>query len=75
MSATPPAPIWQDETTSLAVWVNGGLIEITMADGWSGRCLPAEVATIGAQLSDAIAEATAWAMRWDTTARGYRDAA
>lgn len=75
MSTTPTAPIWQDETTSLAVWVNGGLIEITMADGWSGRCLPSEVATIGAQLASAIAEATAWAERWDITTGGYRDAA
>ena len=71
----PPSPIWRDETTGLAVYVNGGLIEMNMADGWSGRMLPSEVAHIGAGLAAAIAEATAWTERWDIVTGCYGGAA
>ncbi|WP_349318894.1 hypothetical protein [Mycolicibacterium canariasense] len=70
----PPAPIWQDETSSLAVWVNGGVIELTMADGWSGRLLLDEVAALPTEFTKAIEAAHWWADRWDSAARCYRPA-
>lgn len=71
----PPSPIWRHEDTGLAVWVNGGLIELTMNDGWSGRMLPSEVAQLGAELASAITEATTWTERWDIVTGDYRCAA
>lgn len=65
--------IWADPVTDLAVAVNGGLIEISLPDGWSGRCLPREVADLGAQFAAALAEATALTKRWNTETRSYDD--
>jgi hypothetical protein len=65
--------IWADSVTDLAVAVNGGLIEISLPDGWSGRCLPSEIADIGTQFAAAIAEATAMTERWDIVTGCYRD--
>lgn len=70
--AAPPAPVWGSE--GLAVWVNGGLIEIT-AGGDFIRLAPEEAAALPAGFASAIAAATAWAARWDGTARSYRCAA
>ncbi|GAS94371.1 uncharacterized protein RMCC_1337 [Mycolicibacterium canariasense] len=70
----PPAPIWRDEASYLTVWVNGGLIEINMGDGWSGRLLPDEVAALPAEFARAIEEARAWAARWDVYTGTYRPA-
>lgn len=68
----PPAPIWLDETSGLAVWVNGGLIEIS--DCFS-RITPEEARQLAAAFAQAITEACAWAARWDGEARTYRTAA
>ena len=65
--------IWAHSITDMAVAVNGGLIEITLPDGWSGKCLPDEVADLGWQLTAAIAEATAMTERWDIVNRCYKD--
>ena len=65
--------IWADETTDLAVHVNGGLIEITLPDGWSGRCLPSEITGLGAAFTTALAEANAWAARWNPDTRTYNE--
>ena len=65
--------IWADSVTDLAVAVNGGLIEITLPDGWSGRCLPSEIADIGAEFASAIADATALAARWDIVTGDYTE--
>lgn len=70
----PPAPIWADDTTGLTVWVNGGLIELNMADGWSGRQLPEEIESLPVEFAQAIAEARAWADRWDVYTGTYRPA-
>lgn len=70
----PPDPVWQDEASGLTVWVNGGLIELTMAEGWSGRLLPSEVANLPEDLSDAINEAASWVDRWDIRTGSYREA-
>lgn len=72
---TPPAPIWADEASGLSVWVNGGLIELTLPDGWSGRLLPEEAATVAAEFAAAVAEATRWTDRWDIVTGDYGDAA
>ena len=65
--------IWADENSDLAVHTNGGLIEITLPDGWSGRLLPSEVADLGAAFTNALAEATAMAERWDSVTGCYRE--
>ena len=65
--------IWADPVTDLAVAVNGGLIEISLPDGWSGRCLTSEVADIGAEFASAVAEAIALANRWDIVTGDYAD--
>lgn len=69
----PSSPIWQDDVSGLAVWVNGGLIELTMGDGWSGRLLSTEAASIPAGFAQAIAKAEAWVERWDITTGCYLD--
>ena len=74
-AAEPPAPIWQDDVSGLAVWVNGGLIELSMSDGWSGRMLPSEAEGIPAGFAQAITEAREWVERWDIATGGYREAA
>ncbi|MCV7255634.1 hypothetical protein H7J86_26065 [Mycobacterium hackensackense] len=70
----PPAPIWRDETTYLAVYVNGGYVEISMADGWSGRLMPDEIASVPTSFAQAIETARSWAARWDGRTRTYRPA-
>lgn len=71
----PPGPIWSDEITGMAVHVNGGLVEVSLPDEWSGRLLPSEAATLATEFAAAIAEATAWAERWDIVTGSYRAAA
>lgn len=78
MNATPPGPIWADwnnpeGSIGAAVYVNGGLVEINLADGWSGRLIPAEATKFAADLQAAVAEACSWAERWDGTTRTYRE--
>lgn len=67
----PLAPIWQDVTSGLTVWVRGAVVEFTMPDGWSGRLTPSEAATTAAGFVGAVAEAQAWADRWDATTGCY----
>lgn len=55
------------------MWVNGGLIEFSMGDGWSGRLLPSEVAELPAAFTAAVAEAQEWAGRWDITTGSYSE--
>lgn len=68
----PPSPIWADEASGMAVWVNGALIEITMAD--LVRITAEEAAPLPAAFAQAIEEARSWAARWDGKARSYRPA-
>ena len=68
---TPPGPIWSDELTGASVYVSGGVVEINMPDGWSGRLLPAEATKLIDGLAKAIAEANQWAERWNTETRRY----
>lgn len=76
MTAAPPAPIWADDASGLTVWVNGAMLELSMGcDGWSGRLEIAETAELLAGFAQAIAEATAWAARWNTATRSYDEAA
>lgn len=63
--------VWSDDTTGAAVHVNGGLVEITLPDGWSGRLLPEEATALAAALSTAVAEAGELAARWDRHTRTY----
>ncbi|QDH92482.1 hypothetical protein SEA_DMITRI_39 [Gordonia phage Dmitri] len=69
----PPAPLWSDDLTGLAVWMNGPFIEITMdGEGWSGRLTAEQIATMRVdEFSAALATARAWAARWDITTRRY----
>jgi hypothetical protein len=55
----------------MSVWVNGAMIEITMADGWSGRLTAGESAALPAAFTQAIDAARGWAARWDGAARSY----
>lgn len=72
-AATPPSPLWVDDSIELAVWMNGGLVEITLADGWSGRLTPDQAARVDAVgFATALATAQEWAQRWDVDARAYR---
>jgi hypothetical protein len=64
----PPAPIWCDDTSGMAVWVNGGLIEIS--DCWA-RITPDEAAALATEFTKAIEEARGWAARWDGQTRSY----
>ncbi len=68
----PPVPIWRDEASDLTVYVNGGLVELNMADGWSGRLTPEQAADIPAGFARAIEEARKWAARWDIYTGTYR---
>ena len=70
----PPSPVWCDEVTGAAVCVNGGYVEISVPDGWSGRLTPVEALNLVADMSAAVAEATGWASRWDGVNRQYRKA-
>lgn len=71
----PPGPLWSDDITGAAVYVNGGYIEINLPDGWSGRLEPGEAVALVAAMSHAVADAKDWAMRWDGEARAYREVA
>lgn len=71
MTATPPRPIWEDNTLGARVWVNGGNVEINLADGWSGRLTPAEAICLAGNLAAAVATACSWANRWNPTTRSY----
>lgn len=66
--------VWADPFTDLAVAVNGGLIEISLPDGWSGRCLPSEVDHLGARFAAALDEAIALTKRWDIVSGKYLEA-
>lgn len=68
----PPAPIWRDDASGLEVYVNGALVELNMRDGWSGRLECHEAVAAAAGLAAAVADAEAWAARWDGVARRYR---
>lgn len=68
----PPSPVWCDESSGLAVWVNGGLVEVTLGDGFA-RLTPEEAAGLPAGFGLAVAEACSWARRWDGVARSYRE--
>ena len=70
----PPVPIWRDEHSDLTVYVNGGLVELNMADGWSGRLTVDEAAAIPAGFTQAIEDARQWAARWDVYTGTYRPA-
>lgn len=74
MTATPPSPIWADDTLGAQVWVNGGNVEINLADGWSGRLTPAEATVLAANLAAAVATACSWAHRWNPQTRSYDEA-
>lgn len=69
----PPSPLWRDDITGLKVYVNGGVVELNMGDGWSGRLLPKEASAAAAGLVEAVATANSWAKRWDASTRGYRE--
>jgi|GEM_PF-3475743 len=73
MTATPPRPVWADDIIGAAVHVNGGLVEINLADGWSGRLTPAEAVQLAADLQSAVAEANSWAARWNPDTRTYNE--
>lgn len=73
MTATPPRPIWEDNTLGAAVYVNGGNVEINLADGWSGRLTPAEATVLVGNLTAAVAMACSWANRWNPQTRSYND--
>lgn len=73
MTAVPPSPVWGDDRVGAAVYVNGGLVEINLADGWSGRLTPAEAITLMGNLAAAVAQACSWASRWNTDTRTYND--
>lgn len=69
-SLKPPCPIWADDGTSgIAVWVNGGLVEITLA-GFARLTLD-EAADLPAAFTQAIDDARSWAARWDSASRTY----
>jgi hypothetical protein len=69
----PPGPLWSDDITGAAVYVNGGYIEISLPYE-SCRLEPGEAVALVAAMSHAVAEAKDWAMRWDGKARAYRAA-
>ena len=75
---TAPVPtslVWEDDAvTGAAVWVNGGLVEVTLPDGWSGRLTPSEALVFADGLAAAVAEAGRLAARWDATTGTYRSA-
>ncbi|TDH48709.1 hypothetical protein E2F47_22700 [Mycobacterium eburneum] len=67
----PPSPIWSHEISGFAVWVNGGLIEITYPDDFT-RLSTDEALAFAIQFPSALAEAASWANRWDVVTRTYR---
>lgn len=56
----------------MSVWVNGGMIEVSTGDFI--RVTPEQAAALPAEFAAAIAEAQAWATRWDVLEREYRPA-
>lgn len=70
MSAVPPSPIWVDEVSGMAVWVNGAMIEITVGGDFT-RVTADEAASLPAAFTEAVDEARSWAARWDVAARTY----
>ena len=74
--ATPPAPVWCDKLlTGATVSVNGAMVEINLPYGWSGRLMPAEAVEFAAGLAAGVAEANAWAARWNPQTRSYDEVA
>lgn len=70
----PPSPIWESrDHGGLAVWVNGGLIEVTAGMDFA-RFDADEAAELPVPFAQAIAEARAWAARWDVYTGTYRPA-
>lgn len=67
---TPPAPIWRDPVSGLAVYVRGGLIELWFQDS-ANTLLPSQADEFADELATAIAEATAWCERWDIVTGDY----
>ncbi|WP_141772735.1 hypothetical protein [Mycobacterium malmoense] len=67
-SGRPPAPIWQDPASGMAVWVNGGMVKINY-----GCLTPDEAAALSVAFAAAIEEACAWAARFDIHTRSYRE--
>lgn len=65
--------MWHCDELGAAVHVNGGHIEITLGDGWSGRLTPAEATDLAAGLSKGIADAAALASRWNRETRTYNE--
>lgn len=63
--------VWACDELGAAVHVNGGHVEITLGDGWSGRLTPAEAIDLAAGLSNGIADACALAGRWNRKTRTY----
>ena len=66
--------IWRDDAAGMAVYVNGGYVDINI-DHESTRLEPDEAVTAVAALTVAVAEAAALAARWDGKARRYTEAA
>jgi len=67
------AAIWSDDNIGASVYVNGGFVEISLADEWSGRLTPAQAVDFMAKLTTAVAEAASLASRWDAVSRTYRE--
>jgi len=67
------ATMWHCGELGASVHVNGGHIEITLGDGWSGRLTPAEAIDLLAGLSNGIANACALASRWNRETRTYNE--
>lgn len=68
--ATPPDPIWEDDYTHMSVHVVGGLVELRLASACQ-RLTPHSAAELAPALSSALAEAAAWADRWDIVTGCY----
>ncbi|KPG25859.1 hypothetical protein AN915_27655 [Mycobacteroides immunogenum] len=67
-TTSPPNPVF--ERGGLAVWVNGGYVEISCPAEFV-RVTPSEASALMPALAAAVADAAAWAHRWDGTTRTY----
>lgn len=68
-TAKPPEPVFEDGRTGIAVWVNGGYVEISCPE--FSRLDPSEAVAFVLAFTAAVTDAAEWALRWNQATRAY----